>query len=460
MINKFKSAATFLTGKISAVFRPFLPGSSSVRFPNSLRQLAGQIRYLLFRRFADLFRGRENAALFEIDLGLEKKICENLYRDAFMPVILFPFRFEFIASVSSPRPVTTRLSVRAFWRPRLPGDRLTGLIKEEVLLYIKNRIAGIYFREISKSRFDSYPSLTPEYFREPWTDRLRRPRIHAQFMEEKHRRTLCIPVQLKSDDLRSLLPPPFILLPSSPGEIYFIIYLEAGFISPGRPPVRTGLENRIRFALYAPASLTTDGNMISGFIPIFSSWTPLNRPRFPGDPFTASYRSISSSLRFSLGQKNRSVIFQTEMRPVRGLRRGDRVPSILNFERNIFHQNLHDFSVRCVKENLNWAVNRMYLCAPPLYDEVDFSIRPPTLIEFLSDNFQFQGTIQNGFYVNALEKKEIDSRIVPVFSADYPRRTNVEWPPPLKPLKKKARYLPRKTPNPEFTNFPRTFFPK
>ncbi len=221
---------------------------------------------------------------------------------------------------------------------------------------------------------ERFPSENPENFRVPfsgrgllrrWTDGLRGDSaIEKKPSRNYYRRMTVIPMAVSEESLRELLPPTFIYPVKAEPMLYLSTALDAGRGS----ELPSGREERIIMTLYCPAGLMHAGDYLQGWLPLFSTWTPCLRPTIPGDPYTIGYPFQAGGLRLGLGDADRRAHWMNSYTPTRVVQARDTLPGLISYERNIFRRETTGLNIECVREQADFAVNRVYFLrrTPPL----------------------------------------------------------------------------------------------
>ena len=269
------------------------------------------------------------------------------------------------------------LDFQAVWRTPLTflAESLMKRHADRIIRETERMTNEVYLDALRKARFGDarFPALENANFVEPpptlreLFDRtsaaLRAITAQAPVSpptsEAIFRRLLLVPLGIEPEALKKILPPPFLCIPGT-GErplLYFMVWLDGG--TPD-DELASGEEMHLRFALHARVTPALEGETGVGWLPLFASRVPLYRPRMPLDPYTAEYRFLKEGIRFTLANRRREALFQSRHVPWRVLQGGDGLPEPLTAERIIYRLD-GDGNVRLAREQLDYAVNRIYV---------------------------------------------------------------------------------------------------
>lgn len=178
------------------------------------------------------------------------------------------------------------------------------------------------------------------------------------------RRVLILPFYAMAETLESILPPPFLLRRKTGDRqrqrLILRVYLDGGDVSERGSSVAPGDERWIYFELLTPVRIEGDRLRGRGWMPVLAARVPVNRPRLPYDPCTASYRIVRNGFHFCIGDRNRRAIAEALYYPRRGLKRGDRQAIGAGVPTRIFLFDPHTLRISVVEELWETPVNRQY----------------------------------------------------------------------------------------------------
>ncbi len=191
--------------------------------------------------------------------------------------------------------------------------------------------------------------------------------------------------EIEFENMDALLPAP---LRSRPGPAFFLTAYDNSPALPermrgwfSRKKAVSGADHAIYAALFVPAQVVTLSGSADGFYPAFEKTIAVDRPRFPGEKFTASLRLRSEGVRFCLGRPDRSLVFHNVHQLTRPLQQGDGFPDLFAADRAVLGHTEH-FDLFALREEVEAPVNRAWVLG-----ESDFQKKHDTPADFFSDRF-------------------------------------------------------------------------
>lgn len=365
-------------------------GSQVARIIRPLIALIGRQGILLCQTLIHLLLYDLPRPFRRVNTVLEKKIPISIPPESLIlssrstRLHQFPVRIDIEIRIEGRSPQGSLLHWLArIEAPPFPGDLFSKYGLELAEKFLDRKTGELFFKGALQCRFgperafstdrrpeeaNFFSALNPEHFLEP------RRRFRLQLpsppfrtgsynqAERRHRllhRVLVIPLEPDQEDVRRLLPPPFLLPPVGKTALYFALWQEAedGDFNPNQ-------NDRIRdihFALYTPALLLTEGQHLSGWTPLFASWTPGNRRPFAEIPYDAGVEFRNTGVHFHLRDPAGPDDFRETYRPIRVLQRTDAPPPFLWRRRTLFRLDPQDYSLRIEQEILKYSINRLYL---------------------------------------------------------------------------------------------------
>ncbi len=199
-----------------------------------------------------------------------------------------------------------------------------------------------------------FPGLIPNHVA------AREHRLH----DRRARRVLVLPFYTTAEQLETILPPPFLLRDPRRGRqrqrLILRVYLDGGDVTEQGSSVAPGHERWIYFELLAPVRIEGDHLRGRGWMPVVAGRVPVDRPRLPYDPCTASYRIVRNGFHFCIGDRRRRVVAEALYYPRRGLKKGDRQAVGAGVPTRIFLYDPFTLRIAVIEEFWDTPVNRQY----------------------------------------------------------------------------------------------------